>query len=70
MASGSYTKATPTDLLCDVCGNKTTIFRKKSKQKKQGHTKHMWCYKCKETTAHTEIGFDRLTQMQYYGEEG
>lgn len=41
-------------LYCTECNNKVTIFRKKSKMKKDGHIKHMYCSKCLRVTAHVE----------------
>jgi hypothetical protein len=58
MASGSKTRTATTHLECDCCKNLVTIQRKKSKQKDKGHIKHMYCYKCKETTAHIEVKED------------
>lgn len=43
-----------TFLICSVCDNVYPMFRHKGKQKKDGHIKHLWCYRCKETTAHIE----------------
>ena len=44
-----------THLKCSVCEETVTIYRRKGYEKKYGHTKHMYCYKCKEETAHIEI---------------
>ena len=43
-----------TELECENCGAIIPISRKCSKQKKDGHYKHIWCYKCKEETRHVE----------------
>jgi hypothetical protein len=54
MAAGSYTKTVPAYLECECCSTVTTIRRKTGKVKEREHVKHMYCYKCKEVTAHTE----------------
>lgn len=48
------TKTEQTFLICSQCNNVFTIFRKVNRQKKDGHIKHLWCFKCKEVTAHIE----------------
>lgn len=55
MASGARTSTLPTYLNCEVCNNTVPIFRKRHKMKEKGHVKHMWCFKCKDTTAHIEV---------------
>ena len=40
---------TETKLYCPRCGTVHTIFRKTAKQKKAGHYKNFYCYKCKHT---------------------
>lgn len=55
MASGSKTRTAQTFLQCNCCGNVNPIYRKRSKMKENNHVKHMYCYKCKETTAHIEV---------------
>lgn len=56
-------KVEQTFLICSECGNVFPIFRKVNKLKKDGHIKHLWCYKCKDVTAHIEdkrlYGLDR-----------
>ena len=42
-------------LLCPRCGTVATICRKAAKQKKEGHYKNLYCYKCKSTHNHIEI---------------
>ena len=42
-----------TKLVCG-CGEVFTIFRKKGRQRRDGHIKHLWCIRCKARTAHTE----------------
>lgn len=44
-----------TELICTDCGMIMPIIRKKCKQKKVGHIKHMYCPKCKDTRAFTEM---------------
>ncbi|MBQ4263130.1 MAG: hypothetical protein IJB83_02660 [Bacilli bacterium] len=41
-------------LKCLKCANVQTIRRRKSRLKKDGHIKHLWCWKCKERTKHLE----------------
>lgn len=44
-----------TTLKCNVCANVCTIHRKKCRQKKSGHTKHMYCWQCQEVHPFTEM---------------
>lgn len=46
---------TPTQLYCPRCGTIHTIFRKTAKQKKEGHYKNFYCYKCQHTHNHIEL---------------
>jgi ssDNA-binding Zn-finger/Zn-ribbon topoisomerase 1 len=50
--------ATQTRLYCPRCGTIHTIFRKTAKQKKFGHYKNFYCYKCKHTHNHIELRDD------------
>jgi hypothetical protein len=43
------------ELKCEVCGDIFPIFRKAWKNKESGHIKHLYCYKCKNITAHIEL---------------
>ena len=47
--------AVPTRLYCPKCGTIHSIYRKESKQKKVGHYKNFYCFKCKETHNHIEL---------------
>lgn len=40
---------------CCECGTEITAPKRANKQTPRGHIKHMWCYKCKEVTAHEQI---------------
>lgn len=44
-----------TRLLCPRCRNYTTIFRKLSKRKSEGHYKKLYCYICKATLNQIEL---------------
>lgn len=44
-----------TYLECCDCGNVVKIWRYISRQKEKGHIKHLYCYKCKNTTPHKEL---------------
>lgn len=55
MTVGSKTRTAQTFLQCSCCGNINPIFRKRSKMKAKNHIKHLYCYKCKEVTAHVEV---------------
>ena len=46
---------TQTQLYCPRCGTIHTIFRKTAKQKKEGHYKVFYCYKCQHTHNHIEL---------------
>ena len=48
-------KTVQTILICPICENKVTIFRRVAKQKKFGHRKWLYCYICKKQTNHFEI---------------
>lgn len=39
---------------CSICGNKTIAYKKSSRKTTTGHTKHLWCYKCLDRTAHIQ----------------
>lgn len=58
MMSAGSVKTIATQLKCPQCGNIAPIQRKRGKQREKGHTKHMYCYKCKEITGHIEIKDD------------
>ncbi len=47
-------KLVQTSLVCEECGYREYIWRKAGRQRPCGHIKHMWCYRCKERTAHIE----------------
>jgi len=44
-----------TNLVCDECGFVQTIRRIIGRQRPDGHTKHLWCIRCRKRTSHTEI---------------
>ncbi|MBR2138509.1 MAG: hypothetical protein IJ966_04325 [Bacilli bacterium] len=46
---------TETKLYCPRCGTIHTIFRKTAKQKKFGHYKNFYCFKCEHTHNHIEL---------------
>lgn len=48
-------KFVSTDLVCPECGNVTTIQRKMSKEKQEGHIKDLYCYKCQKLTKQYEV---------------
>lgn len=43
------------ELTCEHCYSKYVIFRHKGSMRGNGHVKHLWCYRCKDVTAHTEV---------------
>lgn len=45
---------TISDVYCSQCGMKTTVPRKKNKQREKGHVKDVWCVHCKTITKHIE----------------
>lgn len=53
-----------TKLVCPKCGNKVEIFRKENKQKKFGHKKLLWCYKCKRMINHIEIKDEMIPYLE------
>lgn len=46
------------NLRCAECQNVTILPRPKGRKRKDGHVKHMWCFKCKKETAHEESKTD------------
>lgn len=44
-----------TAIQCPICGTVSYIFRKAGKQKKAGHLKKMYCFKCKRDINQVEI---------------
>ena len=55
---------TPTRLYCPRCGEIHSIFRKTAKQKKAGHYKKFYCYKCRDTHNHIELKEYNYTQEE------
>lgn len=49
------TQTVSTSLKCTGCGTTSIIQRKKCRQKKSGHIKHMYCWQCREIQAFTEL---------------
>lgn len=47
-----------TNLRCVECGTKQEIFRNTGWQKKEGHIKTLYCFKCKGKTLHEEKKVD------------
>jgi ssDNA-binding Zn-finger/Zn-ribbon topoisomerase 1 len=58
MTSSSKIRTSATQLQCENCGNVQTIHRKRSKMKEKNHLKHLYCFRCKETTKHLEVKED------------
>ena len=54
------TRTVETKLLCPRCRNCTTIFRKASKQKEEGHYKNLYCYICKANLNHIELKLNKI----------
>jgi len=44
-----------TNLKCTCCDNIIQIPRGVGEKRNKGHVKHLWCYKCKEETAHRDF---------------
>ena len=42
-------------LKCAVCDTLTAIQRKNSRNRPEGHIKHMWCHRCKARRPHIEL---------------
>ena len=57
------TQVKETRLICPVCGNVQTIYRRKSRTKSFGHLKMLWCFKCKKRTNHFELR-DEIIDME------
>lgn len=57
-------KVVQTKLICPNCGNEVEIFRKENKQKKFGHKKILWCYKCKRMINHIEIKDEMMEEKK------
>ncbi len=43
-------------LRCPKCNKTQTIRRKRSRNKKTGHVKHLYCHNCLKETGHVEEG--------------
>jgi len=43
-------------LKCKYCAFEQEISRRRSKRKKTGHIKHLYCCQCRDRTAHVELG--------------
>lgn len=56
--------ATQTRLYCPRCGTVHFIFRKTAKQKKEGHYKNFYCYKCQHTHNHIELRGDYVYSQE------
>jgi ribosomal protein L33 len=50
----SKTPTIKTFLYCTECDNLTIIWRIVGRQKKEGHLKNLYCYKCRMVTQHQE----------------
>lgn len=44
--------------VCEVCGAKIELPRRKGKQREVGHIKDIYCFKCKDTRKHDEIRYN------------
>ena len=55
-------KTIETRLLCPICKTYTTIQRKQSKQRKEGHYKKLYCYVCKSTHNFIELNKDYTSE--------
>lgn len=40
---------------CPDCGTAVTAYKKSSRRTAQGHTKHMYCWKCKDTKGFVQL---------------
>lgn len=58
LTSSSKIRTAATQLQCEKCHNVQTIHRKRSKMREKNHHKHLYCFKCKETTKHIEVKED------------
>jgi uncharacterized protein YbaR (Trm112 family) len=54
-------------LVCPICENKVTIFRRVAKQKKFGHRKWLYCWKCQKLTNHFEIRDYKIEEERLSG---
>jgi len=62
---GKAVKMETSKLICEECGTEMLIPRKRGQRREKGHVKHMYCYKCKETTAFIE-GVAKDDTMQFW----
>jgi hypothetical protein len=51
-------------LICPICGLKMTIPRPRSRKRKEGHIKTMWCAMCKETRDFIENNYKTLSERE------
>lgn len=54
-----------TILKCPNCGELTTIHRLASRQKKVGHLKKLYCYRCKKEVNHIELKDEFILDREY-----
>lgn len=45
----------PKRMICIHCGLVVTIHRRANRNRKDGHSKHLWCAVCKKKVKHTEL---------------
>lgn len=55
MSGGQHGPMAEVRLRCQNCGNETMIWRRKGRLKEPNHVKHLWCFKCRDRTAHVEV---------------
>lgn len=59
--------STISTLVCTQCGAKMYVPRGMGQQRGKMHKKHMYCFNCKEITAHLEVrAFDHLKPEGFY----
>ena len=58
------------DLVCTSCGNVFTIPRSHSLNRKIGHIKDLWCYRCNCVTKHYEVHeYDKFICNNYINKD-
>ena len=63
----SRTKRYYSTLTCSVCGLKMTIPRPRSKKRKEGHIKTMYCAKCGVIRDFKELNYISMAERGNYG---
>lgn len=57
------------EFYCSSCGSMTPLPRLRGQQREKYHVKDLWCFKCRDTTAHTEKRFCDHVFVAFHSKE-